>query len=77
MIEVTEKTSASHANPCFFCKNACGKCLWSKLFVPIPGWDAEPSVIRGFSGKRYVITKTFWIKKCPLFEDDTNGRRKY
>lgn len=48
----------SHANICFDCQRACGGCSWSAchpvtgkpLFLPVPGWTAEPSRLYSAGG---------------------------
>ncbi len=48
---------------CCTCKNACGGCLWSKYFLPVVGWDAEPTTIKD-NEKEFSSYK---IKKCPKY----------
>lgn len=40
---------------CWDCKNAVGRCPWSRNFTPVDGWDAEAD------GDGYKIYD------CPLF----------
>lgn len=49
---------------CYKCKNATGGCPWSDNFLPVKGWDAEPTVI-----KDSIIgdIPSFKIKHCPQF----------
>lgn len=52
---------------CWQCKRAYGLCSWSDRFVPVEGWDAEPTIVKG--GKEPEI-QSYDIKKCPLFIQD-------
>ena len=66
VLETVKRTT----NICFDCAKACGGCSWSKRFEPVPGWTAEPVVIKSFEtllgGPKF--TKTFHITACPQFE---------
>lgn len=48
---------------CWFCKNACGGCSWSRSFVPIAGWEA-------YALERDNGTIGYRIRKCPEFIPD-------
>lgn len=48
---------------CWRCKNACGGCSWSKSFIPVEGWDADPVVIKDSEGD----IDSYKIKRCPQF----------
>ena len=48
---------------CCTCKNACGGCLWSRYFIPIPGWDAEPTIVKDSEGD----FASYKIHKCPEY----------
>lgn len=52
---------------CRNCDKACGKCSWSAIFMPVKGWDAEPTKIN-ISGRRAI--DSFLVKSCPLFRAD-------
>ena len=57
---------------CWYCENAVpdymGKgCPWSEHFLPVPGWDAIPTIITNWSGERPTPMHSFDIKECPLF----------
>ena len=64
----------SNGQICFDCENARGKCSWSKDFIPIPGWKAEPTrvlmaeVTTKAGKKKKYYTDSFSIKECPKFE---------
>ncbi len=48
---------------CWHCSRATdGSCSWSNSFIPVDGWDAEKSVIKG-----HYSADTFFVKGCPLF----------
>ena len=55
--------------PCWDCANACGGCEWSKSFQPVPGWDAEPVIIRNHLGRgpENSSAKSYKIYSCPKF----------
>lgn len=69
--------SGRKTNICFDCKNACGRCPWSRYdpekkrtaFEPVPGWTAEkvPFLSKGERNKR-GHDFTYHITACPLFE---------
>ena len=56
----------SAEQPCWSCKNACGKCSWSKNFTPVTGWIAEPSLIKDSEGD----IDTYKIIYCPQYLED-------
>lgn len=52
---------------CWYCKKAYGFCSWSdKSFTPVPGWEAEKTVIRC----RYYVDDSYKVKSCPQFEQE-------
>ncbi len=51
---------------CWECKNACGKCSWSKNFVPVKGWEALPTKIKG-SFESETVIDSFLVINCPEF----------
>lgn len=62
-----------HDTLCWGCEKACGRCSWSKNFVPVPGWKAIPTKIfqytRGQGGNHYRYhTDSFDVYECPEFE---------
>lgn len=62
---------------CWECRNAvpnleklCG-CSWSIFFVPVDGWEAEPTIINhGYRDDGTLIppARSYNVKKCPYFE---------
>ena len=52
------------AQLCFNCSYATGGCSWSRQFVPVQGWDAEPTIIRDSESDDI---SSFRIKSCPQF----------
>lgn len=67
---------------CLDCGNATNPdvCPWVRDFTPVPGWEAEPTVI----GKAYSFT-SYLVSYCPLFwrdahkaglEEDVFGRKR-
>lgn len=68
--KITEyKTEIKKANICFDCQRAAGKnmCQWAKCLKPIPGWDAELTVVDKWKSSEFF---TWCIKNCPLFIPD-------
>lgn len=66
----------SNRQLCWTCGNSCGGCLWSRYFKPVPGWDAEPTVVKQISSRRssagkrvYNEVKSYSIKSCPMFKE--------
>lgn len=53
---------------CWQCKRAYGLCSWSDRFVPVKGWEAKPTIVKG-SMKEPEI-QSYDVKKCPLFIQD-------
>ena len=53
--------------PCWTCKNACGGCIWSREFKPVPGWKAEPTIIPGHYGD---TQNSYKITYCPEYLED-------
>lgn len=51
---------------CWKCKNACGNCSWSKFGVPMKGWVAKETKIKGYLGK----IKSYIVYDCPEYEFD-------
>ncbi len=61
-----------HDTLCWGCDKACGKCSWSREFVPVPGWKAIPTKIFQWTSKgehrRKCYTNSFDVYECPEFE---------
>lgn len=57
---------------CWTCANACGGCSWSAKFQPVPGWNAEPVIIRNHldRGPENFSAKSYKIYACPQFRAD-------
>lgn len=62
---------------CWDCKNCrADKCSWHDgTYTPVPGWDAEPEVVRNrYQSQDEAVyfkdTDSFWIKGCPNFMPD-------
>lgn len=48
---------------CWDCKLAVGKCEWSLLEKPVPGWDATLTVVNDVEGK----FSSYQVHDCPKF----------
>lgn len=56
---------------CWRCKNSTGKCCWSRNFMAVPGWNAQPTLIKNYTVNGDVIfDNSYIVHKCPLFEHD-------
>lgn len=49
-------------------------CPWSANFMPVNGWDAEPTKI--ISAEIEDIIDSFHVKACPLYEPEKGRRDK-
>ena len=58
-----KKKREENSQICYFCKNACGGCSWSKSFIPVDDWDAEPTIVKDSLGDFC----SYKINKCPQF----------
>ena len=69
-----EKFAASQ-QCCWFCENATKpwKCPWVDRFKEIPGWKAEPTIIKNRVGRKVFIANSFNISFCPLFVSDNEN----
>lgn len=67
---------------CWSCRNACGRCSWSryKVWQPVPGWTAIRTEIGGqktIKGKvRRVPIKSYIVLDCPEFVPDKNNDKE-
>ena len=58
---ITESvTRCVSPQPCWTCSNCYNGCSWSRHFVPVQGWDAEPIIKDGDT--------TYIIKHCPEYK---------
>ena len=60
--------NGANTNICIDCKKAFGGCPWSESFKPVPGWEAQKTVIR--NNWKSPGTETYHITACPLFDRD-------
>lgn len=49
---------------CIMCRNCCGKCAWSKWFLPVKGWTAIETY------KANGDLNRAWVGWCPQFKAD-------
>lgn len=56
-------------NMCWTCQKSMFGCSWSKDFVPVKGWDADPDSIKSTNGKalNVTITPTYKVYDCPEY----------
>lgn len=52
---------------CWDCQNACGGCSWSEDFIPVKGWKAKPTKLKGYGDTH---TDSFHVIKCPKYIKD-------
>lgn len=50
---------------CWDCEKACGRCSWSRDFIPVPGWKATPTKL---NVERNRIVDSYEVHECPEFE---------
>ena len=62
-IEARIEKSLEQGQICWICKNAAGKCSWSKCLQPVEGWIAEPNEIKDDEGN----FRSYKIIFCPQF----------
>lgn len=67
------KYCKKHPTLCWDCENACGRCSWSRKFIPVDGWDAIPTKVLVWNttqdGERIrVYVDSFDVYSCPEFE---------
>lgn len=66
------KREEKHETLCWGCEKACGRCSWSREFVPVPGWKAIPTKIYQYTSsgehKHRYHTDSFDVYECPEFE---------
>ena len=60
--DIDRNDGRSHANICFDCQNAVCGCNWSRNFKPVPGWEAELTVVNH--------NITYYITGCPEYIPD-------
>lgn len=58
--------SGDDFQPCWTCTKACGGCSWSRNFIPVPGWKAEPTHIPSNGD----FADSYRIIECPEYEPD-------
>lgn len=67
---------ANQTQLCWFCQNAIptrdGRrgCSWSTKFEPVPGWDAEETVLYQEANGRQMALNSYRIISCPQFVED-------
>ena len=67
-----EKCGRKRGTLCWECRHL--DCSWIRSLVPVPGWDAEPDILK-FSVKKQVIKKkSYRVKQCPMFEPEGGTR---
>lgn len=49
---------------CWYCNKTCGRCSWTKSFIPVKGWEAEQTFIK----TQNTFDSSYLVKSCPEFE---------
>ena len=57
---------------CWTCQNACGGCSWSKSFIPVEGWEAEPAMLYA-KDKAHGGVQSYEVLRCPEYIPDRRG----
>ena len=52
---------------CWDCRHACKECEWSTSFEPVPGWNAEETII----SENDRETRSYHVIACPKYERDS------
>lgn len=64
---IVKKTLSVHQEEqgqiCWDCQNAYGRCSWSRCYMPVKGWEANPTKVIDKDGDFY----SYDIKVCPEF----------
>ena len=56
---------------CWSCHNACGRCAWSAFGIPVDGWTATETTVRGHRGPfRHKTIQSYIVSECPRYEPD-------
>lgn len=55
---------------CWNCKNACGKCSWSKKFKKVKGWVAKKTIVKGDPNSLEPEIPSYLVISCPKFQED-------
>lgn len=55
---------------CAKCSNACGRCAWSALMIPVAGWTAKKTKINAQHNREPLFVETYRVIECPLFQAD-------
>lgn len=69
------KNPTASKQPCWTCRKACGRCLWSRKPnpQPIPGWIASPTTLTVTGGAK---CSSYHIRFCPEYEYDGSNERE-
>lgn len=51
---------------CWRCQRATSHCSWSRYYIPVEGWVAEPTTIRNPKGS----IRSYCVISCPEFKED-------
>lgn len=57
---------------CWTCQNACGGCSWSKSFLPVEGWEAEPHTLYA-NDSGHAPVQSYEVLCCPEYLPDRRG----
>lgn len=56
---------------CWSCHNACGRCAWSAFGIPVEGWTATETSVKGDRGPfRTKSIQSYIVRECPRFKED-------
>ena len=56
---------------CLSCNNACGRCAWSAFGIPVDGWAATETSVKGDRGpSRTKMIQSYIVSECPQFKPD-------
>lgn len=56
---------------CWACARAAGPrmCCWALEFTPVPGWEAERTLIKTGGEDTRQLAPSYLVRACPLYEE--------
>lgn len=55
---------------CELCGRACGRCLWSAVGLPVPGWEAVRRDIRMTEEEGWHMAESYVVLDCPAYRPE-------
>lgn len=67
------RLDSGNGQMCWRCTNACGKCSWSGLGIPVSGWKAKKTEVKHRGEIEFF---SYRILFCPLYNQDVEIRTR-